>query len=204
MSLKLQVYAPLISIFDANEEPDLVAFTKQVLRVASASVGLVINGSTAEAASLSNAERALFVKTARDALERAGLHTIPIIAGVGVGSTRESIELARQAHLAGADAVIAIPPSAYAAALNRDQDALCQYFADIAASSPLPVCAQRFVAQLTSQHGIQLPSDDWDRLEFRPPAQAGPDCAQRVRSQIHVRCIAASSIHSAAAPTSAR
>lgn len=167
--LRPGVYAPLISIFDANEEPDLVAFTKQVLRVASASVGLVINGSTAEAASLSNAERALFVKTARDALERAGLHTIPIIAGVGVGSTRESIELARQAHLAGADAVIAIPPSAYAAALNRDQDALCQYFADIAASSPLPVMAYSFPAMT----GIDLSSDLLLKLARTAPNVCG-------------------------------
>ena len=46
-----------------------------------------------EAHHLSPSERIELITSARKALDEAGLTEVPIIAGTGVGSTRETIEL---------------------------------------------------------------------------------------------------------------
>lgn len=61
-----------------------------------------------EAHHLSHAERKTLITTARKVLDAAGLERVPIIAGTGAGSTRETIELSRQAAEAGADVAIVI------------------------------------------------------------------------------------------------
>ena len=64
---------------------------------------------------------------------------MPIVAGVGAPSTRESIELSIEATAAGADFVMAIPPGYYAGALLADTTAIKNFFVDIANKSPVPV-----------------------------------------------------------------
>jgi 4-hydroxy-2-oxoglutarate aldolase len=49
-----------------------------------------------EAVHLSHEERASLIKTARKALDTAGLGDVPILAGIGAASTRESITLAKE------------------------------------------------------------------------------------------------------------
>lgn len=66
---------------------------------------------------------------------------MPIVAGVGAASTRESIELAHEAAQAGADFVMVIPPGYYAGALLSNPSSIKQFFIDIAAASPVPVSA---------------------------------------------------------------
>jgi L-threo-3-deoxy-hexylosonate aldolase len=63
----------------------------------------------------------------------------PIVAGIGASSTRESIELAKEAAEAGADFGMVIPPGYYAGALVSSPGALKQFFIDIAAASPIPM-----------------------------------------------------------------
>ncbi|KAH8093905.1 dihydrodipicolinate synthetase [Cristinia sonorae] len=50
-----------------------------------------------EAVHLTHSERATLIQTGRRALDDAGLSEIPIVAGTGTGSTRETIELCREA-----------------------------------------------------------------------------------------------------------
>lgn len=65
---------------------------------------------------------------------------IPVITGVGSSSTRESIELAKSAALAGADFVMLIPPGYYAGALKADNMfAVKQYIIDVSEASPIPL-----------------------------------------------------------------
>jgi len=63
----------------------------------------------------------------------------------GVGSTKGTIQLSKEAAAAGADFAIVIPSGYYAGALGRE--ALKQYFVDVAEASPIPVmiynCAYR-------------------------------------------------------------
>lgn len=61
------------------------------------------------------------------------------MAGIGATSTRESIQLAKEAAAAGADFAIAIPPGYYAGALKADVTAIKNFFVDIAEASPIPV-----------------------------------------------------------------
>lgn len=63
----------------------------------------------------------------------------PIVAGIGASSTRESIELAKEAAEAGADFGMVIPPGYYAGALLSSPGALKQFFIDIATASPIPM-----------------------------------------------------------------
>lgn len=87
----------------------------------------------------SHDERKQLIQTARAALDDSGLPDMPIVAGVGASSTRESIQLAQEAADAGADFVMVIPPGYYAGALLADPGAIKKFFVDIAEASPLPV-----------------------------------------------------------------
>lgn len=67
-----------------------------------------------------HSERIKLILTARSALDTAGLSSVPIIAGAGSASTRETIKIAQEAAGAGADQVIVVPPGYYAGALDRE------------------------------------------------------------------------------------
>jgi 4-hydroxy-2-oxoglutarate aldolase len=103
--LKPGVYAPVLVPFshDGNENILFDAFLLQVKRLAAAGVGLVISGTLGEATLLTRDERRDLVKAARTVLDEAGFD-VAVIAGIGAGSVKESIEYARDAKAAGADA----------------------------------------------------------------------------------------------------
>lgn len=92
-----------------------------------------------EAIHLTHEERIILIQTARKALDAASLPDVPIIAGTGTGSTRETIVLCNEAAGAGADAVIVITSGYFAGALAPDRNALKAFFAEVAEKSPLPV-----------------------------------------------------------------
>jgi 4-hydroxy-2-oxoglutarate aldolase len=87
----------------------------------------------------SHSERQELIRAARETLDEAKLTNVPIVAGIGATSTRESIEFAKEAAAAGADYAIAISPSYYAGALIGNSEALRNYFVEIAEASPIPV-----------------------------------------------------------------
>lgn len=90
-----------------------------------------------EAIHLSHAERKTLIQTARRTLDDAGYTDVPIIAGTGAGSTRETIELCHEAAEAGADYAITIASGYFAGALKPA--ALKEFFTEVAEKSPLPV-----------------------------------------------------------------
>lgn len=92
-----------------------------------------------EAIHLSHAERITLIKTARSTLDDAGYPQIPVIAGTGAGSTRETIELSKQAAGAGADYAIAIASGYFAGALAGNKKALKAFWTEVSAKSPIPV-----------------------------------------------------------------
>jgi dihydrodipicolinate synthase/N-acetylneuraminate lyase len=59
---------------------------------------------------LSNAERAAATKTARKALDDAGLQDAPLLVGTGGGSLQTTVELTQEAADAGASHAIVILP----------------------------------------------------------------------------------------------
>ncbi|KAK6086311.1 dihydrodipicolinate synthetase family protein [Seiridium cupressi] len=151
------IYTPLPTFFQDDEELDLDALTKHVKFTATAGTIPVVCGSAGEAAHLSAEERTLVIKTTRAALESCDLGNVPIVAGVGASSTRETIYLAKRAQEAGADYVMVIPPGYYAAALQSNgSEALRKFLIDVAEASPLPVIVYNFPGVSA---GIDLDSD---------------------------------------------
>src|SRR5262245_23535974 len=68
--------------------------------------GLVPGGSTGEFTTLTNAERRQLIEVTVEAA--AG--RVPVVAGTGALTTRETIELSAHAERAGAAAVMIVPP----------------------------------------------------------------------------------------------
>jgi len=92
-----------------------------------------------EAIHLSHSERITLIQTARKALDSIGLTEVPIIAGTGAGSTRETIELSKAAAQAGADYAIVIASGYFAGALSGNNPALKAFWKEVAEKSPIPV-----------------------------------------------------------------
>src|ERR671934_2488251 len=68
--------------------------------------GLVPGGSTGEFTTLTNSERRQLV----EATVEAAAGRVPVVAGTGALSTRETVELSVHAERAGAAAVMVVPP----------------------------------------------------------------------------------------------
>lgn len=125
-------------MFDAIST-DIPTFEAHVTRVAKAGVGPLISGSMGEAHHLTHSERSTLIRAARHALDVAGLTEVPIIAGTGAGSTRETVELCLEASEAGADAAIVIISGYFAGALAGNKNALKAFWIEVSQKSPIPV-----------------------------------------------------------------
>lgn len=110
-----------------------------MLCAAKAGVGILVAGSNGEGIHLTHAERSTLIKTARSALDTAGFMDVPIIAGTGAGSTRETIEFCREAATAGADVAIVITSGYFAGSLAGNSKALKAWYLRVADESPLPI-----------------------------------------------------------------
>jgi dihydrodipicolinate synthase/N-acetylneuraminate lyase len=86
---------------------DTAALAANVDRLIAAGVGgLVPGGSTGEFTTLTPAERRELV----EATVAAAAGRVPVVAGTGALTTRETVELSRHAERAGAAAVMVVPP----------------------------------------------------------------------------------------------
>ena len=128
------IFPPLTTPFDAAGDIAPLQFRQNIERLLAQGVnGVVVSGSTGEAALLDADEQRGLVAIAREAMSNGGW----LIAGTGGESTRETIALSRAAAAAGADAVLVRPPSYYSAALTPATLAL--HFRAVADASPVPV-----------------------------------------------------------------
>lgn len=129
------IFAPVITTFDSHsEELDLGAFTANAkAHLAAGLDGLVVTGSTGEAALLDAAERGQLIDAARAVVPSDKL----LIVGTGAESTRTCLQQTRDAARRGADAVLVVAPHYYATAMTTD--ALRLHYRRIADESPVPV-----------------------------------------------------------------
>jgi len=115
----------------------------------------------------------------------------------GVGSTKGSIQLSKEAAEAGADFAIVIPSGYYAGALGRD--ALKKYFIDVAEASPIPVMVYNCQSSLpvSCRHSMQKAHRQcslhdsprrcgWNRHGFGLDYRHCQGLVQHLRSQAHV------------------
>ncbi|KAI6005656.1 hypothetical protein EDD15DRAFT_2426081 [Pisolithus albus] len=170
-ALRPGIYAPIPSFFlEQTEDLDLQALEKHVVMAARAGVGQVLAGSMGEAIHLARTERIALIKAARRALDAAGFTDRPIIAGIGAGSTRETIELAHDAADAGADYGIAIISGYFAGAIAGNKKALKAYWKEVSEKSAIPVLVYNYPS---ASGGINLDSDTITELAKECPNVAG-------------------------------
>jgi 4-hydroxy-tetrahydrodipicolinate synthase len=109
--------------------------------------GLVINGTTGEAPTTSDGEKAELLAAVVDAVgDRAS-----VVAGVGTFDTVHSIQLAEQAAKAGADGLLVVTPY-YS---RPPQAGMLQHFRAVADASELPV----MLYDIPGRSGVQLASE---------------------------------------------
>lgn len=158
------VYVPTVAFFKDNEDLDLLTVAKHAVRLAKAGVaGLATQGSNGEAVHLSHHERKQVTQTTRKALNEAGFHSLPVIVGCGAQSTRETIELCREALASGGDYALVLPPSYYKPMHNSST--ILEFFQDVADASPIPILIYNYPAAVS---GIDLSSDDINHLSKHP------------------------------------
>jgi 4-hydroxy-tetrahydrodipicolinate synthase len=123
----------MVTPFDRNRALDLAAAADlaEYLVTEQRNDALVINGTTGEAPTTSDAEKADLVRAVVDAVDGRAL----VVAGVGTFDTTHTIQLADQAAKAGADALLVVTPY-YS---KPPQAGLLAHFRAIADASELPV-----------------------------------------------------------------
>jgi 4-hydroxy-tetrahydrodipicolinate synthase len=123
----------MVTPFDRNRSLDLAAAADlaEYLVTEQRNDALVINGTTGEAPTTSDAEKADLVRAVVDAVDGRAL----VVAGVGTFDTTQTIRLADQAAKAGADALLVVTPY-YS---KPPQAGLLAHFRAVADASELPV-----------------------------------------------------------------
>src|ERR687886_118500 len=143
---------------------DAQALAANVERLIGAGVGgLVPGGSTGEFTTLSNAERRQLVEVTVDAA--AG--RVPVVAGTGALSTRETVELSRHAERAGAAAVMIVPPF-YGALSWRE---LLAHYTAVAEAIEIPI----MYYNLPGATGVKLTAAQLRRLPVACLKDTGGD-----------------------------
>ena len=129
------VFAPVVTTFyPESGDVDLASFAANVrAHLAAGLHGVVVTGSTGEAALLDWDERAALVDTAREMVPPDRR----LFVGTGAESTRACLELTRDAAARGADAALVVAPHYYGAAMT--EAALSHHYRAVADASPVPV-----------------------------------------------------------------
>jgi 4-hydroxy-tetrahydrodipicolinate synthase len=125
--------------------------------------GLVISGTTGESPTTSNAEKDQLLRAVIDAVgDRA-----TIVAGVGTNDTAHTIELARAAERAGADALLVVTPY-----YNKPpQNGLVAHFTAVADATGLPV----MLYDIPGRTGTPITTESLVRLAQHPRIVAVKD-----------------------------
>ncbi|KAI0064546.1 dihydrodipicolinate synthetase [Artomyces pyxidatus] len=169
--LRAGIYAPIPTFFlPETEDLDLESFEAHVVRLAKADVWPLLAGSMGEGLHLSHSERQTLIRSARRALDAEGLQDVPIVAGTGTGSTRETVELCNEAAAAGADYTIVITSGYFAGVLASNKPALKAFFTEVADKSPIPVIIYNYPG---ASGGIDLDSDVITELAVECPNICG-------------------------------
>jgi 4-hydroxy-tetrahydrodipicolinate synthase len=166
-----EVLTAVVTPFDADGEVDLDRFRALARHlVEHGSDGLVVTGTTGEAPTLGDDEKAALW---RAAVEEVG-NRATVVAGVGTYDTRHSVRLAGRAAAAGVDGLLVVTPY-----YNKPpQRGIVAHFHAVAAATELPVVVYNIPGRVvvnvepgTMAQLAELPT-------VRAVKQANPDLAQ--------------------------
>ncbi|MCC6930638.1 MAG: dihydrodipicolinate synthase family protein [Gemmatimonadaceae bacterium] len=128
------IFGPVITTFDRRGELDLDAFgTNLKAHIAGGLDGVVVAGSTGEAALLEEGERQRLVEMARSVIPSDK----QLIVGTGAESTKACVRRCKEAAERGANACLVVAPHYYSNAMSST--ALHAHYTRVADESPVPV-----------------------------------------------------------------
>ncbi|KAM0260795.1 hypothetical protein ACHAQJ_002561 [Trichoderma viride] len=149
------LYVPTVAFFTLEDNIDEETTAAHAKRLVEAGVaGIVTHGSNGEAVHLDHAERQLVNRITRSALDAAGKSEMPLIVGCGSQSTRETIQLCREAAESGGTHALILPPAYYGSLLPTEL--IMNHFRAVADASPIPVLIYNFPGACS---GLDLSSD---------------------------------------------
>jgi 4-hydroxy-tetrahydrodipicolinate synthase len=127
-----RIFTAMITPFDERGEVDIdeAASIAEYL-VANGNDGVVVCGTTGEAAALDDDEKLALFTAIKKRLGNRGT----VIAGAGGNNTRHSVEMTKRASQTGADAILAVVPYY----VKPTQDGLLTHFGAIAEATQTPV-----------------------------------------------------------------
>ncbi|MDH6579638.1 4-hydroxy-tetrahydrodipicolinate synthase [Kitasatospora sp. MAP5-34] len=159
-----RVLTAMVTPFTADGGLDLDGAQRLATHlVDSGNDGLVLNGTTGESPTTSDAEKAQLVRAVVEAVgDRAH-----VISGVGTNDTHHSVELARQAEAAGAHGLLVVTPY-YS---KPPQEGLYQHTVKIADAADLPV----MLYDIPGRSGVALSHETLVRLGEHPRIVANKD-----------------------------
>ncbi|MYQ48128.1 4-hydroxy-tetrahydrodipicolinate synthase [Streptomyces sp. SID4985] len=127
--------------------------------------GLVLNGTTGESPTTTDAEKAELIAAVR-AVVGPG---VSLVAGVGTADTRHTVELTHAAEKAGADGVLVVTPY-YS---KPPQESIEAHFRQVADASGLPV----MLYDIPGRTGTRIEPETMIRLAGHPGIVAVKDCS---------------------------
>ncbi|PTB73511.1 aldolase [Trichoderma longibrachiatum ATCC 18648] len=149
------LYVPTVAFFTPEDGIDEETTAAHAKRLVEAGVtGIVTHGSNGEAVHLDHAERQLVTRITRSTMDAAGKPDMPLIVGCGSQSTRETIQLCREAAESGGTHALVLPPAYYGSLLSTDLIML--HFQTVADASPIPLLIYNFPGACS---GLDLSSD---------------------------------------------
>ncbi|MGX4692916.1 4-hydroxy-tetrahydrodipicolinate synthase [Streptomyces sp. JNUCC 63] len=156
----------MVTPFTASGALDLDGARRLAARlVAGGCDGLVLNGTTGESPTTTDAEKSALVRAVREAVG----DRVSIVAGVGTADTRHTVELALEAEKAGADGVLVVTPY-YS---RPPQDAVEEHFRTVADACGLPVV----LYDIPGRTGTRIEPETMLRLAGHPRIVAVKDCS---------------------------
>ncbi|KAJ5433673.1 uncharacterized protein N7458_012829 [Penicillium daleae] len=136
------VYTPVVTFFNDDESIDLDSIAQHVRRLLTSGVsGLVIHGSNGEATHLSHEERFEVIRQVQVTAKQVNVKPV-IIAGCSANSVRETLQFIAEAHKAGADYALVLPPNYWSAAMSKP--VIKSFYVEVAEKSPLPIIIYNF------------------------------------------------------------
>ncbi|MEU3194639.1 4-hydroxy-tetrahydrodipicolinate synthase [Streptomyces sp. NPDC006992] len=159
-----RVLTAMVTPFTADGALDLDGAQRLAAHLVDAgNDGLVVNGTTGESPTTTDAEKAQLVQAVVEAVgERAH-----VVAGAGTNNTAHSLELARAAEKAGAHGLLAVTPY-YS---KPPQEGLYQHFTAIADATDLPV----MLYDIPGRSGVPINTETIVRLAEHPRIVANKD-----------------------------
>ncbi|MGX1886328.1 4-hydroxy-tetrahydrodipicolinate synthase [Streptomyces sp. NPDC055287] len=159
-----RVLTAMVTPFTADGALDLDGAQRLAAHLVDAgNDGLIVNGTTGESPTTSDAEKNDLVRAVLEAVgDRAH-----VVAGVGTNDTRHSLELARAAEQTGAHGLLAVTPY-----YNKPpQEGLLRHFTAIADATELPV----MLYDIPGRSGVPINTETLVRLAEHPRIVANKD-----------------------------